>query len=241
MSYNKNVWKRTERSALNTVIDTAINAGKAAIHALSPDDFEYYLCSLELLDSSSERVGFLSFTVMPDQLVESHAPIQTLLKTHSAIVTTFNDGFSPINISLAGTFGKKLRVVSGMKKPNKKFSFLNFNGGKFLGDTGIKSGYGLIKVLEDILKTSNELDMRGRPHTLIFTNYAFNTSYVVNAQNFQFHQGYENNMIWYYSVNLVAVGNKSAVKKEGLKLLKTVGMNGIASGLTNIINNMINF
>lgn len=233
----KDAWNKVGK---NSLIDAAINLGKSAAHALSPDDFEYYLCSLELLDSKLERIGFLSFTVMPDQIVESSTPIQTLMKTNKAIVTTFTDSFSPKNISLSGTFGRKFRIVTNFKKPISKFS-LDFNIGSY-GGIGIKSGYGLIKILSDILEESNNIDQYANPQILIFRNYALGTEYVVNVQNFQFHQGVENNMLWYYNINLVAVGYpRNNVLKNSLEFLGRVAAGGLANSLNSMITKMINF
>ena len=235
--------KDTLKSAgTSSLINAVIDFGKSALHSVMPDDYEYYLCSFELYDSKMNKKGFLSFVVMPDQITESHSPIQSVTKTHSGIVTTFNDSFSPVNITISGTFGKKFRIVSNYKDPgSKRGGFFSLNIGKAFS-LGVKSGYGLTKILKNIIHIANKLDEYGKPYFLIFNNYAFNTSYVVNPTNFQFHQGYENNMIWYYSINMTAVGNKpKKIMKHTGKLLGSVASNAISNGLTNIINNMIGF
>ena len=113
----KDTLKSAGSTALSGLVDAAIDFGKSALHALMPDDYEYYLCSFELYDSKMDKKGFLSFVVMPDQITESHSPIQSITKTHSGIVTTFNSTFSPVNITISGTFGKKFRIVSNYKDP----------------------------------------------------------------------------------------------------------------------------
>ena len=244
----KDTLKSAGSTALGGLVDAAIDFGKSALHALMPDDYEYYLCSFELYDSKMDKKGFLSFVVMPDQITESHSPIQSITKTHSGIVTTFNSTFSPVNITISGTFGKKFRIVSNYKDPGSKqfksssgkFS-LNLNIGSAFS-LGMKSGYGLTKILNNIIQCANKIDDYGKPYFLIFNNYALNTSYIVNPMNFQFHQGYENNMIWYYSINMTAVGNKphKAMNHMGT-LLGSVASNSISNGLTNVITNMIGF
>lgn len=240
-----NISKKGANELHRTVIDSVLKVGKSALHALIPDDYEYYLCSLELYDSDFNKEGFLSFVVMPDQISESHTPIQTMTKTHGGIVTTFNPTFAPIDISFSGTFGKKFRMVTNaVQDPSKKSggNILNINFGKIgnLG-VGVKSGYGLTKVLESILSKSNSTDYKGKPYFLVFNNYAFNTSYLVNVVNFQFTQSYEQNMIWYYNVALKAVSRKPNKTKEKRNLLKNVAFNSISNGLTKTINNMIGF
>lgn len=241
----KEKWKSVGKGALNGLMDSVISVGKGAVHAMMPDDYEYYLCSFELYDSNLERKGFLSFVVMPDQITENYSPIQSVTKTHSGIVTTFNSSFAPVNITISGTFGRKFRLVSNYKDPSDRkngLMRLNLNLGEAFGSVGIKSGYGLTKILKNILECANKTDDLGKPYLLIFNNYAFNTSYIVNPSNFQFHQGYDNNMIWYYSINMTAVGNKphKAFNHVGT-LLGSVAANSISNGLTNVITNMIGF
>lgn len=241
----ENIGKKGANELTRTVIDSVLEVGKSALHVLIPDDYEYYLCSLELYDSNFKKEGFLSFVVMPDQIMENHTPIQTMTKTHGGIVTTFNPTFAPIDISFSGTFGKKFRMVTNVvQDPTKKKggNLLNLNLGK-LGNVGIgvKSGYGLTKVLEHILRMANKTDGNNKPYFLIFNNYAFNTSYVVNVVNFQFTQSYEQNMIWHYNVTLKAVGRKPKKLNKKWNLLGQVASNSISNGLTKTITGMIGF
>ena len=80
-----NIGKSSVNNIASSVLDVALNVGKSALNAAFPDDYEYYLCSFELLDSDSKQVGFVSFVVMSDQLIESNQPIQTMVKTHNGI------------------------------------------------------------------------------------------------------------------------------------------------------------
>ena len=111
-------------SAITSVIENTLNAamtvGKAALHAMAPDNYEYYMCSLELIDCSGNQVGFISFVVMPNNITESTTPIQTQTKTKNGMVTLFNDSFAPVNISLQGTFGRKFKIVTDMVDPSEK-------------------------------------------------------------------------------------------------------------------------
>lgn len=231
-------------------VDIAMKVGKSALHAVVPDDFEYYLLSLELLDSSLNREGFISFTVMPEQIIENHSPIQSVTKTHQGIISVFSDTFAPVDLNIAGTFGRKFRLVSQLQDPydaSKLTNFLNMSLGK-LGNSllggnlslGVKSGYGLTKVLEHMLKAANQRDATNKPRWLILRNYAFNTAYIVDPISFSFSQNQGNNMMWYYSMNLRAVADYSVNKKKNnWAALGTVAANGIATGLTDIATKMI--
>lgn len=230
--------------ATGQLMNALVTVGKSAVHTLIPDEYEYYLCSLELYNSEHTKVGYISFVVMPDQIAESHSPIQNIVKTHGGIVTVINPTFAPIDISLSGTFGRKWRLVSNYKDPTKnKSGFMNLNFGKLLNmSLGVKSGYGLTKILEKILKEANNLDSSGKPYTLVFNNYAFNTSYVVNVMNFSFSQSTEQNMMWVYSVSLRAVGNKPIYTKETVGgFLGKVASNAIAGGLTKLCTSMLGY
>ena len=228
------------------LIDTALSVGKAAIHAAMPDDFEYYLCSLELVNHKDERKGFLSFSVMPEQISESYAPIQTMIKTHNAVVTLFNDSFAPVDINIAGTFGRKIRLLLNYKDPwiqtgGKQFLALNF--GKVAGvEVGVKTGYGMTKVLQHILNASSKTEAEsGKPYYLKFYNYALNTAYLVDVVNYTVNQSMGSNMIWNYQMTLRAVAPLSTFSNIGNKmknLLPEVASNSVANGVTNIVNGM---
>lgn len=228
------------------LIDTALNVGKAAIHAAMPDDFEYYLCSLELVNHKDERKGFLSFSVMPEQISESYTPIQTMIKTHNAVVTLFNDSFAPVDINIAGTFGRKIRLLLNYKDPwiqtgGKQFLALNF--GKVDGvEVGVKTGYGMTKVLQHILNASSKTEAEsGKPYYLKFYNYALNTAYLVDVVNYTVNQSMGSNMIWNYQMTLRAVAPLSSFSNVGNKmknLLPEVAANSVANGVTNIVNGM---
>lgn len=240
----ENIGSKALNVTTTQLMNALITVGKSAVHTIIPDEYEYYLCSLELYDSVHTKVGYISFVIMPDQISESHSPIQNIVKTHGGIVTVINPTFAPIDISLTGTFGRKWRLVSNYKDPTKKRSdFSNLNSGKMLNmSIGVKSGYGLTKVLEKILNESSNLDSLGKPHTLIFNNYAFNTSYVVNVMNFSFSQSTEQNMVWAYSVSLRAVGHKPIYTKETAGgFLGKVASNAIAGGLTKLCTSMLGY
>lgn len=240
----KNIGSKWINVETQQLMNAVMTVGKAAVHTIIPDDYEYYLCSLELYDSTHDKVGYISFVVMPDQISENHTPIQNIVKTHGGIVTVINPTFAPIDINLSGTFGRKWRLVSNYKDPTEvQNGFMNLNFGKTWDmKVGVKSGYGLTKVLEKILKKSNDLDTLAKPYTLVFNNYAFNTSYIVNAMNFNFSQSVEQNMMWMYSVVLRAVGYKPIYAKETAgQFLSKVSSNAIAGGLTKICSSMLEY
>lgn len=249
--------------SIGTAIDAAVSMGKAALHATAPDNFEYYLCSLELLDGTNgKKVGFLSFPVLPDSITQSHQTIQSIVKTQNGIVTTYNQSFAPVDISINGSFGRKIRILTDLKDPwqykGKKWStFLNGSVNIPGINVGIslKTGYGLVKVLQHMLSgaTGNlggaamisAGDKEFRPYFLIFNNYTFNQSFVVEVIGYSFSQNVGNNMIWNYNVQLKAVadangflGRKGSTLKQ---FLKAVATTTIANGLNKTIQTMTGF
>lgn len=242
----KTIIKSQGANATQQLIDTALSVGKAAIHAAMPDDFEYYLCSLELVNHKDERKGFLSFSVMPEQISESYTPIQTMIKTHNGVVTLFNNSFAPVDINIAGTFGRKIRLLLNYKDPwiqtgVKQFLTLNF--GKVTDvEVGVKTGYGMTKVLQHILNASSKIEVEsGKPYYLKFCNYALNTAYLVDVVNYTVNQSMGSNMIWNYQMTLRAVAQLTSFSNIGSKmknLLPEVAANSVANGITNIVNGM---
>lgn len=253
-------WQSVGTKAANSGITNAISIvekmGESALHMLAPDNFECYQCSLELLDCDKKQIGFISFVVMPNNLSETWHPIQTQTKTKAGLITNFNDSFAPLDITLQGTFGRRFRLVTGLVDPSPKKwngwgNFFNGNMGRamFGFETAYKSGYGLTKVLKFILEKSATLDSQGRPYILLYNNYAFNTSYVVDVVSSSFNQSIENNRIWFYEIALKAVAPGDSIQDEGkrnVKLLKMVAGNAIAQGLSNVVkdtkrNNALTF
>ena len=244
-------WSSIGKSRVNSIHENVISVvgtlGRAAIHAMAPDNFEYYMCSLELLDSSKSTKGFMTFAVMPNNILETKTEIATINKTNRGVVTTFNSSFVPRDISIQGTFGRKLRLIIGAKEPSNgdKTWFGNLMSSGNLGfnmlggDVLVKTGYGLTKMLKKIVDTAYTLDENGKPHTLIWTNYAFNTSYVVEILQSSYSQTYENNMLWYYNLEMKAVAPASAIKTENFGgFMKGVAANSIGNAIGNLLRDV---
>jgi hypothetical protein len=241
---------RIAGNTVNAVVENVRGAsatiGRAALHSLAPDNFEYYMCSLELLDSSGNTKGFMTFVIMPNNIMETKTQIVSITKTNRGISTLFNSTFVPRDISIQGTFGRKLRLLAGMKETENisKVPFFGGNAGfSFLkNDVLIKTGYGLTKMLKSMIDKSYELDANKNPCILIFNNYALNTHYVVEVMQSAFSQSVENNMLWYYNLEMKAVAPASAVKRQNQNSDKTffgaVASNAIAKGIGGLLNDV---
>ena len=226
-----------------------VDVGRAGLHVLGPDNFEYYMCSLSLRNRNMEEVAYMSFPVMPNNIMENQQAIASVTKTNNGIVTQFNSSFNPKDISIQGTFGRKLRLILGNKefvphagegfaKAQKFFNGnIGINGGVAGTDILIKTGYGLIKMMQHILDAAYSGDADG-PYIVVFTNYAFNTSYVVEPLQRSFSQSTENNMIWYYNVEMKAVADWSDLSQgENIgKFMGQVAANAVSNILTKVLS-----
>lgn len=245
-------WSNVEKGSVNSIRENVISVvdtlGRAALHAMAPDNFEYYMCSLELLDSSKSTKGFMTFSVMPNNILETKTEIATINKTNRGVVTTFNSSFVPRDISIQGTFGRKLRLIIGAKEPPSNGDKTWFGNLMSSGNLGfnmmggsvlVKTGYGLTKMLKKIVDTAYTLDENRKPHTLIWTNYALNTSYVVEILQSSYSQTYENNMLWYYNLEMKAVAPASAIKTENFGgFMKGVAANSIGNAIKNLLGDV---
>lgn len=221
------------KTSLNTVVESArevlAKIGRSGMHALAPDEFEYYLCSLELLDSKGGTVAYMNFPVMPNSISEVESKILSISKTNAGVTTMFNSTFVPKEISLQGTFGRKLRLIDGIKdvpsQGGKLLNMLNGNLGFSLfpgdGEMKIKTGFGMINLLRRIVAKTTETDDSGMPYVLVFNNYALNSHYVVEVIQSSYSQNVENNLLWFYALELKAVAPSSAVKKQSVKKFVT--------------------
>lgn len=242
-------YKYSGTTTVNSYVENARSIlaimGRAGLHALAPEEFEYYLCSFELLDSGGNTVAFMNFPVMPNSIIESESKIMDIVKTNKGIVTMFNSSFIPKNISLQGTFGRKFRMLTGVKDildgSKKVVNFLNGNIG-FGSDPKIvvKTGFGMTNLLRKIIQKVTEVDAMGMPYVLLFTNYALNTSYVVEINQHSISQSVENNMLWFYNLEMTAVAPSEAVKVKRVSSFRfSIASNAIAQGVQNVLSDSV--
>lgn len=192
--------------------------GRPTVNAIYPNEIEYYMLSLELCDSDDNTIDFFTFPIMPDSISESKNPILTIKKTIAGITVLSSTTSTPVDISLVGSFGRNIKFLLGRDQFNgvgayyKSGNVSAINKPKEFSKV-IKTGYGCIKVLEDIINRSNELDSNGKPNNLYLYNTVSGNSYLVKAVNFAINQAVgNNNMIWNYNLSL-----KGLVPIEGME------------------------
>lgn len=227
--------------------DLLAKIGKYSLSTQFPEDFEVYVVALELVNSDGETLKYFIFPVMPNTLDESINFNTNIKKTLGGVSVLKTTTFIPTDITLAGSFGRRLQVllgkeyvpiISGFKK------VVDSKGQRVEFDTKVKTGYGCCKILQSICNDSKELD-GGKPRTLIFYNLALGNSYVVEPMNLRFNMSMETNMIWNYSLPLKSVApiSFSYSSKEFLKERARLGRTDLVqqelSRLTSKINRFL--
>ena len=220
------------------------SVGRAGVNTLFPNDFEYYACSLELVNSKGKIVDMLVFPVMPDSIVENKVSISNVKKTAYGVVSFFNPSFVPFDINISGSFGRKLRVLLGSGvaafggvnfKPSGALSVAEYSPPIF--NTRIKTGYGVIKILENIYKRSFQLDDSGLPHKLFFNNLALNSNYLIEFKNLSLSQNRATNMIWNYQASFRTLAPAYQIRKNTkMSTVALVGFSALNKELTKTVD-----
>lgn len=213
-------------SANNPIVDSYYqllkNVGRATLSNIYPNDFEYYMCSFELVDSNGKTVDFLVFPVNPNSIKEREMFDSDIQRTALGIVTNDNSTFIPVEINISGNFGRKLKMLIGRAGIDAVGINFSTEGNDIkVFSNQIKTGYGTSKVLDNILKKSRKTDNKGNQYRLYFYNQGFGTAYLVKVLDKEFNQDLSTNMIWNYNISLLGIAPiNSFTKSNNSKSLK---------------------
>ncbi|MBS0031611.1 hypothetical protein ACTJJ0_30815 [Chitinophaga sp. 22321] len=196
--------------------------GKVSLNVRYPREFEYYVCAFELVNGKDKTLRYFIFPVMPSSIDESQPRISNIKKTVGGIVALSNTTFTPIDITLSGNFGRKFRILLGADYTDLA-SAVKIRDGQTEGnsqedetatifDERVKTGYGCLKILEEIIAEADKVDALG-PRRLIFYNLAFGNSYIVKPTSFKISMNQDSNMIHNYSLSMKAIAPLDAVTK----------------------------
>lgn len=244
---------------------TLSDLGRAALHALYPRDFEYYLVSLELTELSEEgenTIDYFVFPIAPNSINKSENNRINVKKTATSNVVINNKHFTPHDLTLKGDFGRGFKILIS---PNETISFKglrysikegNYNPSDLLESTvndikaefnpEIKTGYGCIKILQSIVSKAMSVDKKGNPFRLYFYNPALGESYLVvpkpNGLNLQQDQN-QNNMIWSYSLNFTIIADIVSSRNKTIKrsLSSLLSAGAIQKGVNEVGRDISNF
>lgn len=224
--------------------------GKAALSATFPDDFEFYLMAIELVDSNGVIEDYFVFPIMPSQINKVENNRTTVKKSSSGTTVLFSQSPTPNNLSIKGDFGKGFKIVVNPKNRTSGYA-VGYNFGRLTKnnpsfDATVKTGFGCIKVLQRIIVNSSKLDWTGNPRKLYVYNMALGESYLCIVPNggLTVSQNYDKNMIWTYSLNLTILANLEELKSStqptsSIDLMKASiiqqGVTSILSGIKQMI------
>jgi hypothetical protein len=225
----------------NTLSNEIATFGRAALAAKFPDDFEYYGMQFELQNSQGVVKDSLYFPIMPNQISETCTDLVNIKKSSTSVVVLTNTTFPIRQISIGGTFGRKAKILI-VDLPNKNKSSLNV-GARPQFSTKIKTGFGLLKVLERIIKQSVSVDEYGQPHFLFLYNFALGNNYLVEVCDYSFNMSMENNMLWNYQLNLKATATAEQANSRtggGNSLMKRMMIDAINKSVNRLVSNLTN-
>lgn len=211
--------------------------GRTNANVLFPNDFEMYFTAFELVNSNDQTVDYFAFPLNPEQIQEIVTEITNIKKTNSGITTLSNSTFIPVQITIKGDFGRKFRALVGRNVE----VFSAFFKGEFSKikefDGAVKTGYGCIKVIDQIFKKAKRLDDNNLPHTLYFYNLSLGNSYVVKLNTIAFSQSMERNMVWGYNLTMTAVADLKQIKDDQInEQSRAFTTQNIQSSISNIAN-----
>ena len=225
----------------NTVVNEAMNLAKSvglqAIATMMPHEFEWYMIALELATADNKTIDYLTFPIMPNSLSKVEQNRTSIKKSLSGVTVLQNSALPLGEIVLQGNFGRGFKNLVGINNDISAGALAySMKAGKYdlyslqegsnnkipkvkTFNTAVKTGYGVIKMLQAILSKSVGHDNQGRPFRLFFYNMAFGESYqvVVPPNGMRFYQDISNNMIWNYDLRLTVVAPLDAVVKDSRK------------------------
>lgn len=209
----------------NRALSLAAEIGMKTLASMYPNDFDYYLCALELVTSNDKTIDYLAFPINPDSISKTMPNRNTVKRSMGAVTVLSNPVFTPQDITISGSFGRGFKVLT-TKSPDPEVADMSTSSGKYSlysvsnekgsamssikrasFDITSKTGYGVIKILEAIVDKSVALDKEGKPCKLYFYNMALGESYLVTVSpgGLQLYQDLSKNMIWNYNLTLQIV------------------------------------
>ncbi len=216
-------------------IDLLHTVGKQALNILFPNDFEYYMIAFELVDSKGRTIDYLTFPILPDSFQEVKNERTTIKESAGGITSIGTSRFIPRDITIRGNFGRSFKFLindvdfsftglrfSTMKGIYKKEDMNNnsLSLPKLPFSAKIKTGYGVLKILESIIDKANSVDSNNEPMLLYFYNPMLGNSYLVEPRNLTFDMDKSSNMIWNYNLSMTAIGPVNALNPNGFSMIR---------------------
>ena len=222
--------------------------GRAGANALFPNDFEYYLVSMELVDSRGKTVDMLTWPVNPSSFNQSNPEITKIKKTAGGVTSLSSESFVPKKITMSGTFGRKFRLLLGSFSVGDIIAQGNSIGGvpNSAVSTGarefnvqVKNGYGTMKKVEKLCLLSNQLDKYNQPYKLYFYNLMNNGNFLVEVSDFSMSQNESSsNMLWNYSLSLTGVAPIDQIVSRQRSVFSISSMGAVQKRTQSLLSNV---
>lgn len=223
--------------------------GKAGLNALFPNDFEYYLFALELVNSIGVPVDYFAFPILPESIQEEHNELTNVKKTMGGTVVLKTSTFTPRDLILSGNFGRTFKVLINDTRLSVAGFSLSMRNGVFTipspkelvkkaleFSSFAKTGYGCVKAIEAIKEKSKQLDTYNKPHVLYCYNPILGNNYQVEVMSFSHSQDdKQSNQIPRYNLRLKAVAPlDSLLGFDAFSLEKNLSLNLIQQGANSL-------
>jgi hypothetical protein len=219
-----------------------LGTARSALHATFPDEFEFYSVALELVDSEDSTIQLLVFPILPEDLNETYPSPNNVKKTSAGVVSITNPTFIPKQIKMSGNFGRRFKFLVGSTNLLASgFGFGSFSGEEANSNefsSSIKTGYGVTKVLDKMVRDFYHLDKFNQPKMMYFYNLAFNTQWVVEPENFSFSQNLQRTSMWNYNANfkVLAPLRELSKKNKFTSLVSIATSKVMTDGATELFN-----
>lgn len=209
------------------------------LHSKYPSDFEYYLLALEIRDYDAPLAGkriknSLIFPVNPERIFMLEKKLSKITKTFKGVVINEIESFVPFSINISGTFGRKFRVLFGSKIGGYVTDDVEYQ--KLSNATTVKTGYGVLKELQNLFKMSRKSNQNGRPYRTILYNLMFSSIYLVELQDLKITQSQDKNRLWYYDLQMMVVSPFVAEFQDLGHYNKIMTYDAISKGMNKMLD-----
>lgn len=206
----------------NKYLQELATYGRGLLSIKYPQEIEIYLAALELVDSSGKTIQYFVFPIMPNSISKNENNRTNIKKSSAGTTVIMSPSLIPSEISIKGNFGKSFKFLTNPNGDSFKYAIFQNIVGDSLNkeypqfDPSVKSGYGCIKILQNMIQKSSKLDTNYKPYRLYFYNMALGESYLVAILpgGLTLSQTYDKNMIWEYSLTMNVLAELEDIKSS---------------------------
>ncbi len=202
--------------------------GRDGLATLFPNDFDYYMLSMELVTFDDQTIDYFAFPVMPQNMSKTEYKRINIKKAQSSTTILSSKSFIPHELVIKGNFGRQFKtLISPTRFTAIQYSIKSGVWKSYQLDQSfvknvqpqytpyVKTGYGALKILQAIVDKSDGVDNQGKSFKLYLYNPALGESYLVvpTKTPLVIDQSEEKNMIWDYTLSLSIVAPLDAFSK----------------------------